>query len=92
MAGLARHMQQDRDELVRGVIVRVKSQAAVCQYTVKCPSCFINVDNTPFIVRDLISGGPRDDDIQLEMLGHTVKDMTFENVLSFVESKLSRKR
>ena len=88
VAGLALHMQQDRDELVRGV----KSQAAVCQYTVKCPSCFINVDNTPFIVRDLISGGPRDDHIQLEMLGHTVKDMTFENVLSFVESKLSRKR
>ena len=92
VAGLALHMQQDRDELVRGVVVHVKSQAAVCRYTVKCPSCSINVDNTPLIACDLISRGLRDDDTQLEMLGPTVKDMTFENVLSFVEFKLSGKR
>ena len=93
VARVALHnMRQDRDEPVRSFCARVKGQASVCRYSVCCPNCSADVDYTPHVVRDVISRGISDGDIQLELLGHTDQDMTLEKVVAFIESKESGKR
>ena len=93
VARVALHdMRQDRDEPVRSFCARVKGQASVCKYTTKCPGCTTEVDYTDAIVRDVVSRGLGDSDIQLELLGHTDQDMSLEKVIGFVESKEAGKR
>ena len=93
VARVALHnMSQDRDEPVRSFCARVKGQAGVCKYQIDCPICETEVDYTHCIVRDVLSRGLADSDIQLELLGHTQQDMTLEQVVAFVESKEAGKR
>ena len=93
VARVALHnMSQDRDEPVRSFCARIKGQAGVCKYNIACPSCDTKVDYTQCIVRDVLSRGLADSDIQLELLGHTEQDMTLEAVVGFIESKESGKR
>ena len=93
VARVALHnMTQDREEPIRSFCARVKGQAGVCKYNIKCPTCNTTVDYTKCIVRDVLSRGIADSEIQLELLGHTEQDMTLEQVLSFIESKEAGRR
>lgn len=93
VARVALHnMTQDREEPIRSFCARIKGQASVCKYNIECPSCKTPVDYTKCIIRDVLSRGLSDNDIQLELLGHTNQDMTLEQVVSFIESKEAGKR
>ena len=58
----------------------------------KCPGCDIEVNYTDAILRDVLTKGIADPEIQLDLLGDKNQDMTLEEVFKFVEAKESRKR
>ena len=86
------NMRQDRDEAVRSFGARLRGQAGICKFTVNCPTCNLDVDYTEPILRDVLTRGIEDNEIQLELLGNTQQDMTLEQVFQFVETKESGKR
>ena len=91
VARIALHgMTQDRDETVRSFGARLRGQASVCKFT--CPACDQSVDYTYTILRDVLTRGLGDPDIQLDLFGDKNQDMTFEQVFKFVEVKEAGKR
>ena len=85
-------MVQGHDEAVRVFGARVRGQANVCKYTLKCKHCSRDVDYTDHIIRDVISQGLADKDIQLDLLGSDNQAPTLEETLQFIEKKESGKR
>ena len=67
-------MRQDRDEPVRAFNARIKGQASVCQYSVEC-ECGAQVSYSDPMIRDTLLVGLADDDIRLDVLGQTNKNM-----------------
>ena len=59
---------------------------------IKCPGCDIEVNYTDAILRDVLTKGIADPEIQLDLLGDKNLDMTLEEVFKFVEAKESGKR
>ncbi|KAK3752546.1 hypothetical protein QZH41_003484, partial [Actinostola sp. cb2023] len=85
-------MHQDRDETVRSFGARLRGQAGVCKFTTQCLECNASVNYTEHILRDVLTRGLSDSEIQLDLLGDKNQDMTLEEVLQFVEAKESGKR
>jgi hypothetical protein len=85
-------MIQGHDEAVRVFGARVRGQANVCKYTIKCKNCSQDVDYTDHMIRDVISQGLADKEIQLELLGSDNQTPTLEETLQFIEKKESGKR
>lgn len=85
-------MIQGHDEPVRVFGARVRGQANVCKYSIKCKNCSNDVDYTDHMIRDVISQGLADKDIQLDLLGNSNQTPTLEETLQFVEKKESGKR
>jgi len=86
------NMRQDQEESIRSFGARLRGQASVCKYQVECTGCQNNIDYTEAILRDVLCRGIADQDIQLELLGHTNQDMPLEDVFRFVEAKEAGKR
>lgn len=86
------NMHQDHDEPIRSFGARLRGQAGVCKFSIDCKNCEASVDYTEQILRDVLCRGIADQDIQLELLGHTNQDMTLEEVIQFVETKEGGKR
>ena len=86
------NMHQDRNETVRSFCAHLRGQAGICKFTTQCPSCDTNVNYTEHILRDVLTRGLADSEIQLDLLGDKNQDMTLEEVLQFVEAKKSGKR
>ena len=86
------NMQQDRDEPIRAFGARLRGQANICKYVMKCPSCEEDVNYTDPILRDALCHGIIDQEIQLDLLSNTNQDMTLEEVFHFVEAKELGKR
>ena len=86
------NMTQDRDETVRSFGARLRGQAGVCKFIIQCPGCDRDVNYTDAILRDVLTRGLSDPEIQLDLLGHRSQDMTLEQVFQFVEAKESGKR
>ena len=84
-------MRQDRDEPVRAFAARLRGQAGVCNFSVKC-SCQLPVDYSDIMVRDVLIRGINDEDIRLDILGEARQDMSLEEALHYVEAKESGKR
>ncbi|KAK3754450.1 hypothetical protein QZH41_009233, partial [Actinostola sp. cb2023] len=82
----------DRDETVRSFGARLRGQAGVCKFTTQCLECNASVNYTEHILRDVLTRGLSDSEIQLDLLGDKNQDMTLEEVLQFVEAKESGKR
>ena len=80
-------MAQHRDELIRNFVACLRGQANVCKLTAQCPNCEGNVDYTEHIIRDVLTRGQADHDIQLDLLGDKTQDMTLEEVFQFIEAK-----
>ena len=86
------NMRQDRDEPVRRFCARLRGQASVCKFLIKCPGCNADVNYTDTIVRDVLARGICDPEIQLDLLGDKNQDMSLEEVTQFVAAKESGKR
>ncbi len=86
------NMRQDRDETIRSFGARQCGQAGVCKFQVRCQNCNTDVNYTEHIIRDVITRGLADSEIQLDLLGDTNQNMTLEEVLQFVEVKEAGKR
>lgn len=90
-------MHQDRDEPIRAFAARLKGQAGVCNYKIKCTnaSCDNDIDYGDVMIRDALIRGLEDNDIRLDVLGHSKNDqtdLTLEETLKFIEAKESGKR
>ena len=86
------NMKQDREESVRAFCARIRGQANTCKFSTPCPSCNTDVCYTDTMIRDVLSRGLADQDIQLDLLGHSNQDMNLEQVVAFVEAKETGKR
>ena len=78
-------MRQDRDEPVRVYSARLKGQARVCQFVIKCqcPSCpnhdaCVGADYSDIVVRDQVILGCADHDIKLDCLIEKVPSTPLE--------------
>ena len=60
------NMQQNHDKPIWNFGARLRCQAGVCKFTTKCPNYDRNVDHTEHIIRDILTRGPADQDIQLD--------------------------
>ena len=85
-------MRQDRDEPIRLFGARLRGQAGICKFTMKCPNCDNDVNYTDAILRDVLTRGVADPDIQLDLLSDQNQDMTLEQVTQLIEAKESGKR
>ena len=93
VARVALHnMRQDRDETIRSFGARLRGQAGVCKFVTKCPQCDSDVSYTEAILRDVLSRGLEDPEIQLDLLGDKDQEMTLEKMFQFVEAKEAGKR
>ena len=84
-------LRQDRDEPARSFAARIKGQASVCQFDVKC-SCGTDISYSEQMIRDTMIIGLADDDIRLDVLGQADQNMSLDNTISFIEAKESGKR
>ena len=86
-------LQQDRDEPVRAFAARLRGQASICNFSIKCPcSPPVKVDYSDTMVRDALVRGLYDEEIRLDLLSKADEDITLEDALKFVEAKESGKR
>ena len=93
VARVALHnMRQDRDETVHSFSARIRGQAGVCKFFLPCPDCSQTVHYTEEVLRDVVIRGLEDPEIQPDLLGDKNQDMTFEEVLRFIEAKDAGKR
>ena len=86
------NMKQDIAEPIRNFCARLRGQAGVCKFTVTCTNCDRDVDYTEHMIRDVVTRGLADNDIQLDLLGDQNQNMTSEEVIKFIEAKESGKR
>ena len=85
-------MHQDRDEPVRTFAARARGQARTCKFTQDCPQCSTAVDFTDTMIRDVVTRGLDDQEIQQDILGDSNQELCLEEVIQFVESKESGSR
>jgi hypothetical protein len=86
------NMKQDRDETIRSFGARIRGQAGVCKFSIKCTSCDADVNYTDAILRDVLTCGIADPEIQLDILSDVNQDMSLEDAFKFIEAKESGKR
>ena len=89
---LLHNMQQDRDEPARNFGARIRGQANVCDFSIKCPSCNTAVSYMDDISRDVLIRGLSDHQIRTEILAEATKIPTFEAALLSIEAKEAGKR
>ena len=81
-------MHQDRDEPVRTFAARARGQARTCKFTQDCPQCSTAaVDFTDTMIRDVVTHGLDDQDIQQDLLGDRNQEPCLEEVIQFVEEE-----
>ena len=81
------NMRQDRDEPIRSFCARLRGQAGVCKFVIKCTNCDANVNYTDNILCDVLTRGLADGEIQLDLMADKKQDKTLEEVTQFVERK-----
>ena len=88
------HSLQQEDEGIRNYTVRVKGQAELCAYTVKCTAegCNTEVRYTNVVVQDALIRGMYDTDYQRDVLGQENQDMELEPLLMLIEAKEIRRK
>ena len=84
--------QQDRDEPIRNYAARLRGQANICKFTVTCPTCAVDINYTEQVLRDIITRGLADHEIQLDILGDKNQNMSLDEVIQFIEAKEAGKR
>ena len=69
-------IRQDRDEPVRSFCARLRGQAGVFKFLIKCPTCNTNVNYTDTIIRDVLLRGISDPEIQSNFISSRTKTRT----------------
>ena len=87
-------LHQEPAESIRNFVARIKGQAELCRFEVKCSrtGCDEQVRYTDEIVRDIIIRNIYDQDIQREILGHENQQMLLEPLIKLIEAKETGKR
>ena len=85
-------MHQDGDEPVRTFAARGRGQARTCKFIQDCPQCSTAVDFTDTLIRDVVTRGLDDQEIQQDLLCDRNQKPCLDEVIQFVESKESGKR
>ena len=81
VAQVALHsMRHDRDETLRSFSARVRGQAGVCTFFLHYPDCSQTAHYTEEVLRDVVIRGLEDPEIQLDLLGDKIQDMTVEEL------------
>ena len=62
------NMKQDNDEPIRSFCARLKGQANICKFSVKCPTCSIDISYTDAMIKDTLTKVISDSEIQLDLL------------------------
>ena len=81
------NMNQDHNEPVTAYISKLKGQAAICDYSLKCKDCDSVNDYSLDIVTDQIIRGLANIDIQQEVLASGKKLTEHEQIVNFVVGK-----
>ena len=91
---LALHnMSQDRGEGIRNFEARLRGQADICKFMVKCTcNTPTEVNYTDNMIRDVLVRGLYDQDIQNDILGHENQNMDLEPMLCLIEAKEAGRR
>ena len=72
---------------------RLKGQANICQFSIKCKDCDKDVSYSEQIVRDSLIRGIYDEDIRLEVLSDTtLATKTLNGVIDLIEAKEGSRR
>lgn len=89
-----RSMTQNHDEEVNHFAARLKGQAEICQYTVKCTNtgCNTLVSYAEAEIKDQLCKGLADDDIQQQLLGNKDHNMSLADTVKFISAKEAGKR
>jgi len=74
------NMRQDRDEKVRSFGARLQGQVNICKFVTKCKNCDTDVNYTETMMRDALSRGLSDPEIQMYLLGDIDQNMTLEDI------------
>ena len=69
------NMCQDWDETIRSFGARLRGEASICKFLIKCASSDADVNYTENILRDVITRALADSEIQLD-LGDKYQDMS----------------
>ena len=85
-------MRQDTEEGIRSFGARIRGQANVCKFVIACPHCSEEISYTNEILRDVLTRGIADHEIQLDLLGDPNQEMTLEETFKFIEAKEAGKR
>lgn len=80
------YMRQDWDETIHSFGLCLCGQASICKFLVKCCNTWVNY--THIILHGILTYGPADAEIQLDLPGDKNQEMTFQ----FIEEKEAGKR
>ncbi len=83
---------QDRGEPIRSFAARLRGQAEVCRFTMKCTGCAVVNNQGKQRVADQLCVGLADPDIQEDLLKDPNQHMTVEETIRFVEVRAAGKR
>ena len=87
-----RGMFQDHQEDVRRFATRIKGQATLCNYTVKCHTCDVDISYAEAEIKDQICAGLSDSEIQKDVLALRNQHPTLEELICYIEDKEAGKR
>ena len=87
-----RSMCQDHNEDIRHYAARVKGQAGLCNYSIKCTSCDAEVSYAEEEIRDQLCTGISDPEIQKEVLAQRQRHTTTEDLIGFIEDREAGRR
>ena len=85
-------MVQDRGEPIRSFAARLRGQAEVCMFTLKCPGCDRINNQGEQRVADQLCIGLADPEIQEDLLKDPNQAMSVEETIRFVEVRAAGKR
>lgn len=86
------NMRQDRDKTIHSFGACLLGQAGVCKFLDTCPGCSLEVNYTENVLRNVLTRGLADSEIQLDLLGDRNQNMSLEEVFQFIEAKEAGKR
>ena len=84
-------MHQDHDEIVHSFSAHLHSQAGECNFLIKCPLCYVDVNYIEAILHDVLTCGIADTEIQLDLLEDKNQEMTLEEISQFLVAKEAKK-
>ena len=85
-------MVQDRGDPIRSFAARLRGQAEVCMFTMKCAGCDVVNNQGEQRVADQLCVGLADPDIQEDLLKDPNQHMIVEEMIRFVEVRAAGKR